>query len=403
MKFEINRYIFIIITLLSCTLNAQVSVLLDSESKVTASGATSGILDFGIKKADAAKSSSSEFHVVKTIDESTAQPDMLTTDEGRATYRDLNKVAADPNSNFLHSESNTLFPFRMGEFERIQLIAYPNVPGRIEAIYTAQKGKSSFIISLTPTREATEGRLRDEYLKEIKKLSNEEKRNYLPKPTPVKFNGRNYICNGVQGSYADGNLRSVSQLTVFECGVWLLGIKLKAGDTDFARFSQLEESLTLRFNPARLTALSPLNLKSNVTFAGESMKDTESSSAMVNSAFKKMDWASAKVSKKERYSGFPDIYLAMHIASLTEYLRIQAKKSTLSKNPTVAQFYNDLSTINDAGFLPEFIMEEYENVMIVPDEVTLNFEAYKQWKQGRELKASLKEKKYTIAYRNLPY
>ena len=119
------------------------------------------------------------------------------------------------------------------------------------------------------------------------------------------------------------------------------------------------------------------------------MKDTESSSAMVNSAFKKMDWASAKVSKKERYSGFPDIYLAMHIASLTEYLRIQAKKSTLSKNPTVAQFYNDLSTINDAGFLPEFIMEEYENVMIVPDEVTLNFEAYKQWKQGRELKARM--------------
>ena len=64
MKSGIGRYIFIIITLLSCTLNAQVSVLLDSESKVTASGATPGILDFGIKKADAAKSSSSEFHVV---------------------------------------------------------------------------------------------------------------------------------------------------------------------------------------------------------------------------------------------------------------------------------------------------------------------------------------------------
>ena len=148
--------------------------------------------------------------------------------------------------------------------------------------------------------------------------------------------------------------------------------------------------------------MSPLNLKSNVGFIGDSMKDAETSSAMVNSAFKKMDWATRNVSSKERYSGFPDIYLAMHLESAKEYLRIQGKKM-ITGNPKTDHFFEDLNAISNAGFLPEFIMEEYDRVMIVPDDLKLNFDAYREWKKGRQISASLKEKKYIITYRNLPY
>ena len=403
MKSRITIYIFFLFTFFSYSLNAQVVVLLNSESKDTTLNVLSGASTSASTNFKADKSVSSYYHTLKTISESTSSSFFPASDDARKTYRDLNKVAADSKSNFLHSETNTVFYYTIGEFERTQIIAYPKDPGRITAIYNNQKGKSSFVVNLTPTKEGTEGRLRNEYLKEIKKLSKEEETNFLPKPTVVKFNGTHYICNGVQGSYTNGKKHSISQVTVFECGAWLMDVNLKSSDMDSVRFSQLDEGLILRFNPARLTSLSPLNLKSNVGFVGEAMKDSVLTSAMVNSAFKKMDWASDNVSIKERHSGFPDIYLAMHIASLTEYLRIQSKKKNLSKSPKAKQFFDDLNAIYNAGFLPEFIMEEYDHVMIVPANINLNFEAFSQWKLGRELSLNLKEKKYTITYRNLPY
>lgn len=60
-------------------------------------------------------------------------------DEGRTTYSDLNKVAANPSSNYFHTESRTVFPFRMGEFERQQIIEFPGNPGQISVIYVAPK------------------------------------------------------------------------------------------------------------------------------------------------------------------------------------------------------------------------------------------------------------------------
>ena len=402
MKSGIWRHIFMIFTILSYSLNAQVSVLMQPDRKATASGTISEIKETGSDNSETANSFSSEYHHVKTISESSAFPDLLMMDEGRTTYSDLNKVAANPSSNYFHTESRTVFPFRMGEFERQQIIEFPGNPGKILVIYTAPKGKLSFTISLTPTNEGTEGRLRNEYLKEIKKLSGEEKSDTLPTPDPIKYVGRNYICNGVQGCFTNQIAGSVSQLTVFECGVWLLGFKLKTNNMDSTQRARLDESLTRRFNPAALTALSPLNLKSNVGFIGDSMKDAETSSAMVNSAFKKMDWATRNVSSKERYSGFPDIYLAMHLESAKEYLRIQGKKM-ITGNQKPDRFFEDLNAISNAGFLPEFIMEEYDRVMIVPDDLKLNFDAYREWKKGRQISASLKEKKYIITYRNLPY
>ena len=402
MKFVSKIYIAVFLSVIISALNAQVSIMLDSEAKSVESSISAGSSQ-ATKNVEAVTPASPNYYSIKTFNERNYFSELTAPDSGRVVYKDLIKLAADPKSNYLHTETNTVFPYRMGEFERKQIISYPKEPGKITAIYNSVKGKSSVVISLTPTWEAREGRLRNEYLQEIKKLSKEEEKGVLPLPTPIKFNGRNYICNGVQGVFEDEKSHSHSQVSVYECGVWLLGIKMKMYSKDSAQLAQLDESLTQRFNPSRLTALSPLNLKSNVGFEREAMKDTVMTSALVSSAFKKLDWATDHVKEKERHSGFPDIYLAMHVASLKEYIKIQGRKKSLYKSPKAAQFYDDINTINNAGFLAEFIMEEYDNVMIVPANLHLNFEAYRQWKQGRVIQSDLKEKKYTIAYRNLPY
>ncbi|MHB9055915.1 MAG: hypothetical protein ACYC2P_07170 [Paludibacteraceae bacterium] len=398
MKFPLSIYIVAFFFFFSTNLNAQVNILLDKSTDLAASPGVVGSSSVGNSNSAAAAYNS---YPVKVINEFKISSDILPVGKEKTTYKDLDKLAADPKSNYLHPNTNTLFPYNLGEFERKQIVSYPKEKGKIAAIYSSPKDKSSLVISLTPTWEANEGRLRNEYLKKIKELSKEEGKKHLPKPAPVKFKGRDYICNGVQGIYGDE--KSYTQLTVYECGVWLLSIKLKAYNSDSVQFSRLNDNVTVYFNPSGLTALSPLNLKSNVTFEREALKDTVMTSALVSSAFKKMNWASENISEMERHSGFPDIYLAMHIASLREYIQIQGRKKNINKDPKASQYYEDVKAINNAGFLPEFIMEQYDNVMIVPYYVNLNFEAFNQWKQGREISVNLREKQYTITYRNLPY
>lgn len=335
------------------------------------------------------------------LEEKQFVPEILKSETSRLTYSDLNKLAQDPKSNYLHPETKTLFPYDLGQFERKQIIAYPNDPGKLLAIYSDKSGKSSIVLSLTPTQDAKEGRLRNEYLKEIRKLSKEVENISLPKPQVLKFRGRNFSNNGVSGTYY--NKKEIAQVTVYECGAWLLGMKVKTQGVDSLNFAKMTEELTQQFNPSRYTALSPLNLKSNVEFNREAMKDTVMSSALANSAFKKMNWAADNVGVRERHSGFPDIYLNMHIAALEEYMRIQGRKKSLSKSAAASEFYNDILALKNADFLAEYIMEQYEEVMNVPPNTKLDFEAYRQWKQGKTIRTRLTDNRYTIIYRNLPY
>jgi hypothetical protein len=93
----------------------------------------------------------------------------------------------------------------------------------------------------------------------------------------------------------------------------------------------------------------------------------------------------------------------MHTESLKAYLEVLDRKKTRSAIEENSRFYTDLKSINDAGYLDEFVMETYENVMIVPAYLYLDFNGYTHWKQARELQVDLLKKRYKINYRALPY
>lgn len=312
---------------------------------------------------------------------------------------ELTKLAANPKSDYLHPESQLVFPYKMNDFERIQIIVYENNPTKFEAVYySSDNHKNSFTISLYRIETGTEGRLRNEYLKEIRKFGKEEKIDSLPKATPIKFMGPRYTCNGVKGSY-DFSEKAHSQLYVYECGTWMMKIKIKAKNLGKEEIAELESKLTQAFDPSKLTALRPLMPKSIVDFERAALADTVMTAAMVGSAFRKLDWATSNVRASERASGFPDLYLNMHIASLKEFLKIQQNKQSLDISPSAKKYFKDLSEINNAKFLPEFIMDQYQKIMFVPEDLTLNFPAYYKWKENKNLTIDLNKKMYTICYR----
>ena len=333
---------------------------------------------------------------IPLTDEKTAK----SADEAETTLKDLSKIALNPFSNYVHPETQTGFPYKIGEFVRSQIVTYKNTPSKIDAVYESDSDgkKSSFTISLIPDNEGVEGRLRNVYLMEILPFEKEEKRSFPPMAVPVKFNGNLYTCNGIKGTYKKSD-NEFSQITVYECGTWLLKISMKANNLDSIGSERFNQTLAQRFDPSRLTSLKPLNLTSNVDFERDALKDTIMTGALVGSAFKKMDWAIINVSNRERASGFPDLYLNMHLAAWKEFINLQKKKKDITESYTAKKYFDELYAINNAGFLAEFVMEEYNNLMIVPDYITLNFAAYNKWKEDKNLTINLQKKLYTICYR----
>lgn len=319
------------------------------------------------------------------------------------TYSDVVKVTAKPKSNFLYTSTGTEFPYQISEFVRKQILVSKTENGKISVTYKpileADK-KTYFSIRLLPAGFGSEGRLRNAFVETINVFSKELAVTAKPKINPVKYNGKLYYSVGVKGVFKTDK-SSFSSLTLYECGSWLMEIKIVNLNTDSLGYQNFHNELVQIFNPSRLTAVNPLYDRPNLDFNKDGLQEPTLTGVLWAAAMKKINWASSEVTNAERAAGFPDLYLNMHLESIKEYLKIEKNKITL--NSKAERYYNDLLAINNAGFLPEYIMEQYENVMIVPSNIQLNFDAYHQWKKDKDIQVNIRKKLYNISYRNLPY
>ncbi|MPN62071.1 hypothetical protein SDC9_209817 [bioreactor metagenome] len=66
-------------------------------------------------------------------------------------------------------------------------------------------------------------------------------------------------------------------------------------------------------------------------------------------------------------------------------------------NPT-RKYLDDLQLISDAGFLSEFVMDQFEMILILPEKALANYEAYLDWKQNQKITVDLNQMLYVVSY-----
>lgn len=142
--------------------------------------------------------------------------------------------------------------------------------------------------------------------------------------------------------------------------------------------------------------ISHLNPKADINFAKAAFVDSLMLGSAMGSAFKKLEWVMDNVDSLERASGFPGLYLEMHIASLKEFTEFEKKHPDFSKAKRTEQYLTELNSIIDNGFLEEFIMEQYDMIMIVPDNLEFDFEGFDKWKKENPINIDLNERFYVI-------
>ena len=303
------------------------------------------------------------------------------------------------NGDYIHSKTETIFPELFENYKRSDVYSFDKKDENVGVTYEneANDKKTTISIYLYPTEEATEDRLRNEYFNSMQSIANFSKNGINATQKLIRKVGEKYICNGIKAEMKNDK-NEITQLSLFECGTWFYKIRLTTNELDSTQVENIEKKIIEKFEPTRLTGIRSLNPKANVYFSKSAFCDSIMLGSTMGSAFKKIEWALKNVNENERASGFPDLYIDMHIESIKELLKFQ-EKYKYKKTQTTINYLGELNSIVEAGFLNEFLLDQYKMLLIVPDDRVINYEAYEKWKENKKLTIDLNKKYYVVSYK----
>lgn len=299
---------------------------------------------------------------------------------------------------YIFKPTKTIFPEEVEKYLRVNIYSdnkeYKNVS--VEYQNSDSEHSTKINVCIYQAKDGTEGRLRNQYLESLSSIGAFANIDMFTNQFPVKREGKKYVCNGFKAkTTSDKNVKN--QLTIFECGTWFLKFRITSDEYNYSQLDSIENKFLEIFDPTNLTEAKLLKLKSDLLIAPAIGKDKAMLGAVMKSAFKKLEWANNNVAENERVSGFPDIYLNMHIEALKEFGKFDRENENTS-NEINKKYISEINEILKSGFLPEFILQQYKMVMRVPENLKLDFAGYKEWEEENKTSVDLKKLYYLITY-----
>lgn len=293
---------------------------------------------------------------------------------------------------YIHS-TGTEFPETFDSYQRQGVYSFDKKNANIGSTY--KDGQTALSIYLYPAGNGSEGRLRHQYLQAMQDMANVSKKGLYAQQGYKYYIKDGYRINGFSAITPD---EPKSQLTLFECGQWFFKIRITSSSLDSTQINGLEREILDLFDPTQLVKSSRLNSEADVYFAKAAFRDSLMLGSAMGSAFKKISWALENVDSLERAAGFPDLYLGLQVESLKEFTQFEKGKKW-NRQQSTTDYLNELNQIIDAGFLEEFVMEQFNMIMIVPNEITLDFDGFQKWKETHPISINLNERFYVVSYK----
>jgi hypothetical protein len=299
---------------------------------------------------------------------------------------------------YFHQKTNTKFPPKIEDFTRTSVIAFDNSKENIGVSYSNQylSGKTTFTIFIYPSENGAEGLLRREFLNSLKAITFINKPGNIIKKYPVDYKKDGYIVNGFKARINDNNNKS--ELLVYQCGLWFLKIRVSTQRLDSLEMAALETEIINIYSPSIFVKQGPLNIKADIHFGKAAFTDSLMLGCVMGSALKKVEWAIENVDSLERISGFPDIYLDLHKASLLEFAKFAKDHPTMSRSQSTIDYLAQLNLIIDASFLNEFIMKQFDMLLKVSPDINLDFNKFVEWEKTKTIKINLNSYFALVSY-----
>ncbi|RDV15804.1 hypothetical protein DXT99_07300 [Pontibacter diazotrophicus] len=304
---------------------------------------------------------------------------------------------------YTHTQTKIEFPKNLIGYERRGVYSFDRKKSNIGATYKSQKGETIVSVYLYPAGEGSENRLKNGYLSALQEIATSTRKGITANQSITYHKKDGYKVNGIRAEVTDVKKSSKSHLSVFECGKWFFKLRITSEVLDSTGISNLEGEVLDQFTPTELVKQNPFDSKASIYFAPAAFADSLMLVSAMGGAFKKVQWALENVDSLERSAGFPGLYLELHVESLKEFaLQEQVKHDVRKKwarTQRTTEYLSELNEIIESGYLKEFIMEQYDMIMIVPENVKLDFESYRQWKLTHPININLNERFYVISYK----
>ena len=288
---------------------------------------------------------------------------------------------------YYHNQTMVAFPQSIEGFMRGSITSFNKDNTNIGVSYYANNSLQDphITIYIYPAPVAMEYRIRDEYFNSIHSISNyaNQKIAAVPKQNIIEKDG--YRLFGLQATISGNDFKTV--MTLFECGKYFIKYRVSSSSSDTSMLNDISSKLIDQFSPIDIVKKQPLIDVATIHIAPGIINDTSSLDPILAAALAKVNWVNENVDSLERCSGFLSLYFEEQQITILEMLK--KWESLKSDNAFLKNYFNDLLIIRDSGFLNEFIFEQYNGILFLPEGLKLDYDNYYIWKMKNNASVSI--------------
>ena len=142
----------------------------------------------------------------------------------------------------------------------------------------------------------------------------------------------------------------------------------------------LQNTILKYYSPITLVKKYPVKVKSTIRVYPIAFQDSSVLYSVMYWAFKKSAWILNNVDSLERCAGYPGLYLLEHTQPILDMVN-NWEESSEGRAASTKIFFSTLKILVDKGYLDEFIMDLYRDLLVTPPDMKFDFDEYFEWKR----------------------
>lgn len=272
--------------------------------------------------------------------------------------------------------TNIVFPENIDGYLRSDLSTFDKAETDITATY--KDDKTTITVYIYPAEYASGSYLRREFIYSLKAIAIVNDRNIEAQESLHRYEKNGYKINGFHAlvNNPDG---TKTALEIYGCGVWHFKIRISTRSLDTMAINDLFAKARAIFKPEELVKISDLSLAPQITISRSALSDSLLLGCTMGEALEEAKW-SEHIDKTELISGFPDVYLDMHISGIKAFIKFADEHKDFMATKTTYDYIDQIRMLIANDFLDEYILEHYNNLLIRSENGNVDFKAYNQWK-----------------------
>jgi len=243
---------------------------------------------------------------------------------------------------------------------------------------------SKITINVYPADVALENRLLFEYRPIINSYS-ERTSEIINQPIKVTKDSINML--GLISTFTDYERNYNTVLAMFEAGKFFIKYEIKSRKKSIEEIVSITKSLIDTISPTIILKNNPLILGVTIHIAPGVVQDTNSLDPIIKATLTKAEWVYNNVDSIERCGGFPSLYFLEQKLTVEAMLAEWENKS--KPKAELESYFNELIKIRNSGFLDEYIYEEYDRFLLLPENMKLRMEDFFKWRKANKLTVTL--------------